>query len=113
MAAVTQSIPNFLGGVSSQPDEKKSPGQAVDIINGYPDPTFGLTKRNGTQFLLTLDTYDADSDPLDNASWFSINRSLRESYFGCVTIEGNIRIWRMAENKHKLFPNYRVFSEGC
>jgi hypothetical protein len=93
MAAVTQSIPNFLGGVSSQPDEKKSPGQAVDIINGYPDPTFGLTKRNGTQFLLTLDTYDADSDPLDNASWFFINRSLTESYFGCVTIEGNIRIW--------------------
>ena len=48
MAAVTQSIPNFLGGVSSQPDEKKQPGQVTDIINGYPDPTFGLTKRNGT-----------------------------------------------------------------
>ena len=93
MAAVTQSIPNFLGGVSSQPDEKKSPGQVIDIINGYPDPTFGLTKRNGTQFLLTLETYDEDNDPLADASWFFINRSQTESYFGCVTTEGNIRIW--------------------
>ena len=93
MAAVTQSIPNFLGGVSSQPDEKKSPGQVVDIINGYPDPTFGLTKRNGTQFLLTLETYDENNDPLEDASWFFINRSRAESYFGCVTTEGNIRIW--------------------
>ena len=93
MAAVTQSIPNFLGGVSSQPDEKKSPGQVVDIINGYPDPTFGLTKRNGTQFLLTLETYDENNDPLEDASWFFINRSRTESYFGCVTTEGNIRIW--------------------
>jgi hypothetical protein len=93
MAAVTQSIPNFLGGVSSQPDEKKQPGQVTDIINGYPDPTFGLTKRNGTQFLQTLATYDLDYDPLKDASWFFINRSRSESYFGCVTTEGDIRIW--------------------
>ena len=93
MAAVTQSIQNFLGGVSSQPDEKKSPGQVTDIINGYPDPTFGLTKRNGTQFLLTLEPYDEDNDPLENASWFFINRSQVESYIGCVTTKGDIRIW--------------------
>jgi hypothetical protein len=93
MAAVTQSISNFLGGVSSQPDEKKSPGQVNDIINGYPDPTFGLTKRNGTQFLVTLDTYDENNDPLKDASWFFINRDQTESYFGCVTTKGDIRIW--------------------
>lgn len=93
MAAVTQSIPNFLGGVSSQPDEKKSPGQVTDIINGYPDPTFGLTKRNGTQFLLTLENYDENTDHLKDAAWFFINRSQTESYFGCVTTDGNIRIW--------------------
>ena len=89
MAAVTQSIPNFLGGVSSQPDEKKTPGQVRNIINGYPDPTFGLTKRNGTQFLQTLDT----GNSLDGAAWFFINRSAAESYFGCVTTGGDMRIW--------------------
>ena len=32
--------PNFLGGVSRQTDDKKLDGQVVDIINGYPDPTY-------------------------------------------------------------------------
>ena len=89
MAAVTQSIPNFLGGVSSQPDEKKTPGQVKNIINGYPDPTFGLTKRNGTQYLDTLVT----GNSLDGAAWFFINRSAAESYFGCISTAGKMRIW--------------------
>ena len=93
MAAVTQSIPSYLGGVSSQPDIKMSPGQVRDIINGYPDPTYGLTKRNGTQFLLTLESYTEEDDPLTDASWFFINRDQSESYFGCVTTEGTLRIW--------------------
>ena len=29
MAAVTQVIPNYIGGVSSQPDERKLPGQLL------------------------------------------------------------------------------------
>ena len=40
MVAVTQLIPNFLGGVSRQTDDKKLDGQVVDVINGYPDPTW-------------------------------------------------------------------------
>ena len=47
MAAVTQTIPNFLGGVSNQPDDKKLPGQVKEALNVYPDPTFGLQKRPG------------------------------------------------------------------
>ena len=39
MAAVTQTIPTFLGGVSKQTDIKKQPGQVDEILNGYPDPT--------------------------------------------------------------------------
>ena len=57
MAAVTQVIPNYIGGVSSQPDERKLPGQVTEATNVYIDPTFGLTKRQGLQFLTTLDTY--------------------------------------------------------
>ena len=47
MAAVTQRINNYLGGVSRQSDDKKLPGQVRECLNGYPDPTFGLTKRPG------------------------------------------------------------------
>ena len=39
MPNVTQTVPNYLGGVSRQPDTKKMPGQVVDAINAYPDPT--------------------------------------------------------------------------
>ena len=85
MTAVTQIIPNYLGGVSRQPDEKKSPGQVIDILNGYPDPTNGLTKRNGLEFVATLDT---DMTGLANAAWFFINRDAFELYFGCITTEG-------------------------
>ena len=90
MTAVTQIIPNYLGGVSRQPDEKKSPGQVIDILNGYPDPTNGLTKRNGLEFVATLDT---DTTGLDQAAWFFINRDAFELYFGCITTEGKFRIW--------------------
>lgn len=90
MTAVTQIIPNYLGGVSRQPDEKKSPGQVIEILNGYPDPTNGLTKRNGLEFVATLDT---DMTGLENAAWFFINRDAFELYFGCITTEGKFRIW--------------------
>ena len=47
MAAVTQRVSNYLGGVSRQSDDKKLPGQVTELINGYPDVTIGLTKRPG------------------------------------------------------------------
>ena len=56
MPNVTQTVPNYLGGVSRQPDTKKMPGQVVDAINAYPDPTFGLTKRPGLNFLKIWET---------------------------------------------------------
>ena len=90
MTAVTQIIPNYLGGVSRQPDEKKQTGQSIEILNGYPDPTNGLTKRNGFEFVASLDT---DMSALDNAAWFLINRDAFELYYGCITTAGTIRIW--------------------
>ena len=51
MAAITQTTPNLLRGVSRQTDDKKRDGSFVDIINGYSDPTNGLVKRGGLRFL--------------------------------------------------------------
>ena len=52
MASVTQRVPNYLGGVSKQPDDKKFPGQVREALNAYPDPTFGLQKRPGLKLSL-------------------------------------------------------------
>lgn len=90
MAAVTQTISNFLGGVSRQADIKKQPGQVNEILNGYPDPTYGLLKRNGSQFLGLI---TESPDDFTDGHWFSISRDNDEYYIGVITKTGNIRIW--------------------
>ena len=80
MPNVTQTIPNYLGGVSKQPDTKKLPGQLVECINGYPDPTFGLTKRPGFKFIKGL----GNENTLTNAKWFYIHRDGDEKYIGYI-----------------------------
>ena len=60
MPAVTQLIPNFLGGVSRQNDDKKLEGQLTECINGYPDPTYGLLKRPGMSYTNQLKKQNGD-----------------------------------------------------
>ena len=108
MAAVTQTIPNFLGGVSNQPDDKKISGQVTEAINAYPDPTFGLTKRPGFKFISELGEDKTSSVPtggsafdatdLDNGKWFYYNRDTDEKYIGCIigkstSSYGEIHVW--------------------
>jgi len=94
MPAVTQRVDNYLGGVSRQSDDKKLPGQVEECINGYPDPTFGLTKRPGLQHVGNLGT----GTTYDNSKWFFISRTETEKYIGCITpasggSTGAIAIW--------------------
>ncbi len=101
MAAVTQRIPNYLSGVSKQPDSKKLPGQVRECINGLADPTLGMTKRPGFKFISKLkNTSGADltGTTLDNAKWFYINRDATNNYIGCITpkvgnTNGTIYVW--------------------
>lgn len=96
MPAITQKVPNFLGGVSTQPDEVKLPGQVREIINGFADPTVGLLKRQGTRYIAELkDTASAFITPstaITNGKWFSIFRDDTEKYIGVIQ-NGQIRIW--------------------
>lgn len=96
MPAVTQKVPNFLGGVSTQPDEIKRPGQVREIINGFADPTVGLLKRQGTRYVAELkDTggsYISPSNSVTDGKWFSIFRDQNEKYIGVIQ-NGQIRIW--------------------
>tara|TARA_R100001594_G_scaffold73028_1_gene107617 strand:+ start:84 stop:2891 length:2808 start_codon:yes stop_codon:yes gene_type:complete len=101
MAAVTQTVPNFLGGVSNQPDDKKLPGQVKEALNAYPDPTFGLQKRPGFKFLAQLKETGGsawDNNDLDNGKWFYYNRDADERYVGCIvgntaSAYGEIHVW--------------------
>ena len=96
MTSVTQLIPNYLGGVSKQSDDKKFPGQVRECINAYPEPTFGLIKRPGFEFLHTLDQTTDGTDfsgtALDNAKWFYINRDDDETYIGGI-VGTDVHVW--------------------
>ena len=102
MAAITQTVDNFLGGVSKLSDDKKLPGQVTECFNGYPDITIGLTKRPGFKFIEKLKDASGNAytgTSLDGAKWFFINRdSDTEVYIGCITPKptgsfGTINIW--------------------
>ena len=106
MAAVTQTISNFLGGVSRQPDQKKLPGQLRECTNAYPDPTSGLTKRPGFKFLRNLTEGGSDipypNGALDDQQWFYINRDNDERYLG-VLYQGNLKILNLIPDNNGNF----------
>ena len=94
MAAITQRVSNYLGGVSRQSDDKKLPNQVRECLNAYPDPTFGLTKRPGFKWIANLGT----GTTYDSSKWFYIHRDNDERYIGCITPApgggtGDIDIW--------------------
>ena len=54
MAITQEVIPNFIGGVSQQPDKLKYPNQAKELLNMNPDPAIGLSKRKPTEHISRL-----------------------------------------------------------
>lgn len=54
MSLVTQRV-SFSGGVSQQPDVLKLPNQVKEATNVYPDVTFGMIKRSGSEFVAELE----------------------------------------------------------
>jgi len=91
---VTQTIPNFLGGISQEPDYEKAPGFLKNAKNAYPDLTYGLQKRHGSRW-----EYDLDTDnKLDGAKWFSFRGIGDIPYFGAIippteTRSADLRVW--------------------
>jgi hypothetical protein len=94
MASITQTIPNYVGGISEQPDQLKFPGQVKDVVNAIPDVTRGLYKRPGSKRI--------GSSPLSSVqsggSWFHYHRDEDEgSYIGQVAADGQVRVWRCSD----------------
>ena len=92
MASVTQKVPSYVLGMSTQPDEKKIPGQVVDLVNGVPDVVRQLIKRPGSQLINTITpTVTA------NAKWFNIYTNDEEQYIGQAGADGTVKIWRCSD----------------
>ena len=92
MASVTQKVPNYVLGISTQPDEKKVPGQVVDLVNGVPDVVRQLIKRPGSSLVNTITPSTAA-----NTKWFNIYTKDDEQYIGQVGADGAVKIWRCSD----------------
>ncbi len=87
MAAISQRTVGLIGGVSQQPDSLMLPGQLRECDNYYPDPTFGLLKRPGAQFVRRIE------NSLSGGSWFFICKGLDEKLLLQITSNGSVRLW--------------------
>ncbi len=97
MPTVNQRIPNFLGGVSQQPDTIKFPGQVRVCDNAVPDVTFGLMKRPAGEFIKTLANANA------TGYWYEILRDGEDKFLVQMTPAANytsskpFRIWALTD----------------
>ena len=95
MAAINQRIPNFLGGVSQQPDTIKFPGQLRVCDNATPDVTFGLKKRPAGEFVKKL------TNATSSGYWYEILRDGNEKYLIQITPANTgshpIRVWALVD----------------
>jgi hypothetical protein len=102
MPSITQTIPNYVSGISEQPDELKTPGQLTVAKNVLPDVTQGLLKRPGGK--LIGGSMTVSSDPVgDNSpkgkSWFHYYRDETEQYIGQIHKFGDVKIWRCSDGQ--------------
>ena len=100
MSTLSQSIPNFLSGISQQPDNRKRPGQVKDAVNTFPDFALGMLKRPGGKFVSKLHGASA------SGKWFEILRDSNEKYiaqfadnvFRVWDLDGDTRMVNMGTN---------------
>jgi hypothetical protein len=87
MAAISQKIPNLIGGVSQQPDTIKYSNQLRVCDNYYPDTAAGLLKRPGLGGVAALPNVVA------GGTWFMVFRDDRERYAIQFSKAGALKIW--------------------
>jgi hypothetical protein len=91
MSTVTQLVPNYVLGISEQPDELKLAGQVKDLQNAIPDVTLGCVKRPGSKYVTRI---TPNSGTL---SWFHIYNDSDNQYIGNVSTSGVFQIWRTSD----------------
>ena len=99
MASITQTIPNYNGGISQQPDSVKRPGQLVTAKNVLPDLVQGLMKRPGGKLVGSLS--DGSSNSEANGRWFHYYRDENEQYIGQISRTGVVKIWSTIDGSEK------------
>lgn len=116
MASITQTIPDYLRGVSKEPDHIKGPGFLRECKNAVPDITFGLMKRPGTKFEFALPKADEtiySNTELADGLWFALAQGgIGDSPFIGVLLPANdtrsnteIKVWNLTTKTEATVTN--------
>ncbi len=96
MANVTQKIPSLIGGVSRLADFDKKDDEVREAVNCYPDLSYGLTKRPGTQFIGALGITEEEAE---QTYFFPLIREGRDRYLvglrSAGSLADSIKIWNL------------------
>ena len=90
MTSITQKIPNYVGGISQQPDELMPLGSVRDAVNVFPDVTDGLRKRAGSRLINPLET-------TKEGTWFHWNYADDQKYIGVIKLDGEVKMFNVAD----------------
>ena len=99
MTNIRQTIPNYIQGISQQPDELKVPGQVRDALNCIPDVTTGLSKRPGARLInpigfnergVVLEEFQSSQR---DGHWFTFEGEDDKSFIGVIKRDGVVLIW--------------------
>ena len=92
---VSQSIPNFLNGISQQTPTQRGVNQAEDQINFQNNIVDGLSKRPSLEYIATLDA----SNVLPNTTKFwSIQRDENNQYI-VAFYNGGVKVYDLLGNE--------------
>lgn len=97
MSLVKDTISNFIGGISQQPDKMIFPNQSKRIINALLNPTYGLSKRPPTEHIKKVINSPLAIHPL-------IHTVLKEDEKYSVMLTGNgIRVFDFQGNEKAVY----------
>ncbi|AXN54101.1 tail tubular protein B [Pelagibacter phage HTVC109P] len=94
MAVVSQSIPNFINGISQQTPTQRGINQGTDQINLQNNIVDGLSKRPSLEYVATLDSTNVF--PNKTKIW-NIQRDESNQYM-CAFYNGGIKVYDLAGN---------------
>ena len=95
MAVVSQSIPNFINGISQQTPTQRGINQGSDQVNLQNNIVDGLSKRPPFEYIATVDSTNVY--PNTTKVW-SIQRDEQNQYIVAL-YNGGIKVYDLAGNE--------------
>ena len=106
MPVVSQSIPNFINGISQQTPTQRGINQATDQVNLQNNIVKGLSKRPPLEYIATLDS--SNVFPNTTKLW-NIQRDESNQYM-CAFYDNGVKVYDLAGNEKTVsYPNGNTY----